>query len=212
MVHDRISDEHHALQGRRANAGGGDRLVQDSAHLSSDELGQLRGLRLFQGVVDATHDVAAVRGLGVAGRVGGQDVARLEVDDLGDDGRGAEVHRCRESRARLELEGRVVAQDGSVELLDLESQRAFGATAAGEMPTLRSLFRGEDLLLVRPGGELTLEHLHAAAFAAATPPARKLHAEVEEHVAQRRAAFDVYAAARGPKLDPNDLAHARLDE
>ena len=119
----------------------------------------------------------------------------LEVQELGHQGGGAQVHGHAEARPGLEVEGRVVDQDGRAELLHLQGDRGLRAAAASQPPALLQLLRGEDRLLVGRGGKSPPHHLDATASAAPAPAAGELHPVGVEDVAQRGSALDLDAAA-----------------
>ena len=122
-MHHGVAHQDDAFDGRLLEAGGGDHAAYQRADPLTDDGRELPSPRLFEGELGAAHDVAAVGGLRVQRGMAGPNPARLEVDELGHHGGGAEVHRHAEARPRLEVEGGVVGQDGDLKLLHLERDR-----------------------------------------------------------------------------------------
>jgi hypothetical protein len=104
--------------------------------------------------------------------------------------------------ARLEGEGCVIDQYGSVPLPQLNFQIAFDGTLAGETPALRD-FPGRKPLLLRPVNfRVPFENPDAAAPAPALTATGELDSLLEQQVAQRGPGPRTQLDPCGPKNNP----------
>jgi len=78
--------------------------------------------------------------LGVECRAHREDPTRRQIQQLGHERRGAEVHSHAQALAGSKGEGRVVRQDGGIPLPELDSQIAFDDALAGESPAVCQFF------------------------------------------------------------------------
>jgi hypothetical protein len=182
VVHDGIADQDDVIEGGGQVAVGEEEFGDHDTELVADEAGERGGLRVLEGEVDATHDIGAVACLGVEGSSDGEDVAGGEVEELSDDGGGAEIDGDAEAGLRREREGGVVGQDGMFPLCEFELEMGFGMGAAGEAPAFFEFTWGESEEIVFGGCEEAAEDADATAFAASMGSAREFESVGEEEV------------------------------
>jgi hypothetical protein len=163
-------------------------------------------------MLHATHDVATEGALGIEGRLRCQHLTRLQVEQLGDEGGGPQIHGHAAARARREVEAGVVDQDGSTKLLDLQRRGRNCATAARETPARLALFVRQERALLVADGQRPLDQADAAAPATAVATAGELDPVGVEDIAQGRAALHLDTAAQGSQLDPDDVVHGGSDD
>ena len=203
VVHHRVTDDDDLAKRRRSFTGrsGLQQLGDQVADLVADEIAQRGEAAGRQREINPAHDVGAVAGLVIQGRAHAEDVAGLAVEQLRDEGRGAEVHRDAKAVRRCEFEPGVVRQDGRVPLRQLELKIAAGRGATGEAPAGGEFVGAKQAVVVRGYWQFAGEHANAAALAAAVSAARELDALREKEILQRRPDGHAQRAAQREQFD-----------
>src|SRR5579859_718003 len=103
MVHHRVADQNDALQtvAPRLPYATREKLADETANLRPDKCFQ-NGLTVFgHRKFDAAHHISSVLSLSIESRLNSKDPAGLQIEQLGDDGRCAQVNRHSKPGPRL---------------------------------------------------------------------------------------------------------------
>ena len=146
MMHDGVPGNDHMGEMVGQTVDCVDHFRDHFAELLADEPGKHFGLAA--GELDAAHDIGAVLGLQVQGSADGEDMAGGEVEQLGDDGCGAQIDGDPETGLRGEREGRVIGQDRDLPLGEFKLEVSIGLGAAGEAPAGVEFGEGESIEVV----------------------------------------------------------------
>ena len=176
MVHHRVADDDNLAElGWSFTLRQGLQQVGNQvADLVADEIAQRFEAARRHCEINPAHNVGAMAGLVVQRRAHAEDVAGLAVEQLRDEGRGAEVHGDTETVGRREFEPGVVRQDGRVPLCQFQLEIAAGQGATGQAPAGGDFVGGQQAGIVRGHRQFAAEHADAAAFAATVSAAWEL--------------------------------------
>lgn len=207
MVHHRVAHEDDIPQVRLILANAFEEVFDQFANLFSRQPRQL-GLALPRDrELDAAHDVRAVTGLRVQGRPDAEHAPAAQIEQLGNEGRGAQIDGDAQPGLRRKIKPRIIGQDRNLPLGDFKGRIRFGPGLARQAPAgidLRSRQRSRFDFRNR---RWRSEHADSTSFAAAAPAAGELDAVSEEMIVQRRAAFDHELLAERQQLDPYAIRH-----
>ena len=198
MVHHGVSHHHHIRNFLFRNLGGKHQLLDQTSDLLANQIAELLRAVFRHAKLHAAHDVRPKARLGVQRRAHRQHAAGAEVKQLRDQRGGSQVHRHAQAGARLESKGRLIHQDGSVPLAQLDNQIVLQRALAGQSPSAGQFLRAQTLALRIIDRCVTFQHVHPAAAASALPAAGELHALGEQQVTQggsrRSGQFRLYGA------------------
>src|SRR5690242_2671218 len=111
----------------------------------------------------------------------------LQIEQLGDQRRRAQVHSYAQPFLRREREEGIVGENGGVPLAQLEDQVSLDSALAGQTPAVLDLSPGKPLLLRLVERRMALVDPDATTPALPLAAAGKLDSVLEQDVPQQRA-------------------------
>lgn len=183
VVHHRVADEEDFLDGGGVSLVG-DEVAHEVADLLAEEVGQGAGFVGAGGELDSAHDVGAMAGLGVEGGADGEDMSGQTVDQLGDEGGGADIDGDAEAVPGRALVARIVIKDQGLPLGNFEGEVQRGGQPAGQAPAQGQFLGAEQGAIFGGGFRVTRGDADAAASATAVSSAGEFDPGGEKGIAE----------------------------
>jgi hypothetical protein len=209
MMHGGIAREEHAFDGKVAIPHRSKHALDLPSNLRANHLHQLNAPRFRKGVFNAIHEIGTVNGLWVSRALDGENVPRLQIEQLRHDRRRTEIDDNGGSRARCKLQLCVIRENRGLPLRYLENETLVGRIATSQTPAVCEFLLRKDLALIFRDGKKAIEHAGATPTAITTASTGKLDAESMQHVLKRRAPCHLQHRPKRLQLDFNRGTHRR---
>lgn len=182
MMHGGIAREEDAFDSKVSIAHRSKHTLDLRTDLRANRLHQLNAPCFRKAVFNAMHEIGTVNRLRVSRALEGENLPRLQIEQLRHDCRRAEIDDDRRSGARRKLQFPMIHENRGFPLSNLEHETIFDRMATSQAPAVCELLLRKELALIFGDGKRSSEHADAAPTTIAPASTGKLYAETMQHV------------------------------